>query len=843
MAALATAGVMARTFHSAAAPPAPPLLAAAPRRATRPDARLEDADPRPADQPARPLSGSRQAETSPTRSSGPRSAASRPSAGRPRGDDRDASMPADLFARIYAGYERAKARAGRVDFEDMLALTVELLESDADAAAAWSAPGRPGSASTSTRTPTRCRSACSTLWPGGRATWRWWAIPTRRSTPSPAPRPITCSALPTDTRARASSGWRTTARRPRCSHWPIGLVPGRMATDERLPGVAPRPPKRLIASLATGPEPEIGGFATDEAELAGMTEAIRALARAGTAHGAIAILVRTNAQLPAIEAALGAAGIPFHVRGERFFSRPEVRRAMRVAATLARVESEEPLVARLSVAFERELGVRRDTVPQGEAAAERHGAVVTLLELAEDLARSNPAADVAAFLAEVERRAEVEAGGTATGVELLTYHRAKGLEWDAVFLPALEEGTLPIRQSTEPDELAEERRLLYVGITRARRYLWLSWATTRTAASGRGGRRSRSRFLDGLVPPSARRLAVAETPGTGRPANGARKSTRPTGLRSRTRSVPGVRPVPGPIRLSSFIVFHDLTIEAIAARRPRSIAELRRVPGVGPMKRIATEKRSSALWSAADNNGRPQGRPSVRWRLRSSLTHLGVRSLRCSRAAFGWTPLHAARHFQGALSTDLLAHERYVREAEQTTVIATSATTWGITSRRLWSKWSRVGICCAPCCAWPSDPGRSSCGLLRGSSRTAVTSEYNWPGSSRLMNCWVCASPIRSSMVEPVSGETVLAMMSRISFRRSSARTRSRIRSAPTWPPAERRRTAADRRPATSRRRRTLRSIDRTVSRTTSSVLGTIPSRKMPKPAMTPMTATRIRPR
>ena len=293
------------------------------------------------------------------------------------------------------------------------------------------------------------------------------------------------------------------------------LAAGRVAADERLPGVAPRPPKRLVASLAPGPEPEIGGFATDEAELAGMTAAIRALGRAGTAHGAIAILVRTNAQLPAIEGALGAAGIPFHVRGERFFARPEVRRAMRVAGALARVSSEEPLVARLSAAFERELGVRRDTIPEGEAAAERHGAVVTLLELAEDLARTDPAADVPAFLAEVERRAEIEAGGTATGVELLTYHRAKGLEWDAVFLPALEEGTLPIRQSTEPDELAEERRLLYVGITRARRYLWLSWATSRTAATGRGGRRSRSRFLDGLgaaVGPPARGRRECRTP-------------------------------------------------------------------------------------------------------------------------------------------------------------------------------------------------------------------------------------------------------------------------------------------------------------------------------------------
>ena len=237
-----------------------------------------------------------------------------------------------------------------------------------------------------------------------------------------------------------------------------------------------------------------------------MTAAIRALATAGTAHGAMAVLVRTNAQLPAIESAMGAAGIPFHVRGERFFARPEVRRAVRVAEALGRVESDAPLAERLETAFARELGVRRDVVPDGETAGERHGAVVTLLELADDLVcgpihrRTSRRSS-----AEIARRTAVEAGGEAAGVELLTYHRAKGLEWDAVFLPALEEGTLPIRQAKEPAELAEERRLLYVGITRARRYLWLSWATSRLGTSGREGRRSRSRFLDGLVPPTAAR--------------------------------------------------------------------------------------------------------------------------------------------------------------------------------------------------------------------------------------------------------------------------------------------------------------------------------------------------
>ncbi|MBI3747288.1 MAG: ATP-dependent DNA helicase UvrD2 [Chloroflexi bacterium] len=316
-----------------------------------------------------------------------------------------------------------------------------------------------------------------------------------------------------------------------------------------------------------------------------MIAAIRTLASAGTSHGSMAVLVRTNAQLPPIERALGIAGIGFHVRGEGFFARPEVRRAVTVARSLVRARDDGPLVERLAAAFERDLGVRRDRPPQGEVAAERHAAVVTLLELAEAMVAADLSTGVSAFLAEMERRSQVEAGGTPTGVELLTYHRAKGLEWDAVFLPALEEGTLPIRQADEPGKLAEERRLLYVGITRARRHLWLSWATRRTGTTGREGRRTRSRFLDGLVPAPADRPRAPIGGGAAGP-----RSTRPP------RVDPGERsPLSNALRswrteraradqVAPFIVFHDTTIEAIAASRPRSIAELRRVPGVGPTK-------------------------------------------------------------------------------------------------------------------------------------------------------------------------------------------------------------------------------------------------------------------
>ncbi len=543
----------------------------------------------------------------------------------------DGPLPARLFAPLYRQYERAKERVGRIDFEDMLEMTVRLLEDEPMAADEVRDRYRWFSVDEYQDTNT-LQQAVLDAWLGGRQDL---AV-------------VGDEDQTIYTFTGASSEWLTgfTGRHPGAKVIRLETnyrsTPEVLALANRLLARAPRavagPPKRLVPTRPSGPVPTIRQFATNIDEERGVAAEARRLIGEGVAAEQVAVLVRTNGQLVGFEAAFRAAGVPFQLRGERFFGRPEIRRAISAVRSGRRaaesVDATEPagrapeaagrapeapgrapeaedapsttgpgrvssptLVERLAATWRRTLDFDPETVPPGEEARQRHAALLALLEIGREVGAADPSAGVDAFLEEVVRRTAAEADGSAgAGVELLTYHRAKGLEWDAVFLPALEEGLLPIRQASEPAEIEEERRLLYVGITRARVHLWLTSARHR---DGKTTERRRSRFLLEVMPPVER-------------ASGGRRDTASGGTRTGTSAAAGTAPAgvtgaPGASAPSSgdplfdalrawrleraradamapYIIFHDSTLAAIAAARPRSLADLAGISGVGPTK-------------------------------------------------------------------------------------------------------------------------------------------------------------------------------------------------------------------------------------------------------------------
>lgn len=263
----------------------------------------------------------------------------------------------------------------------------------------------------------------------------------------------------------------------------------------------------LVSQREAGPEPVYTEYADEPAEAEGTARRIRDLIASGVPASEIAVLFRVNAQSEVYEQALADAGVPYQLRGaERFFERPEVREAGVKLRGAARFGGNDAL---LDDALDLPSEVRAvlsdmgwtSRPPAGSGAVrDRWESLAALVRLAEDFARARPAATLADLVAELDERANAQHAPTVEGVTLASLHAAKGLEWDAVFLVGLTEGMMPITYARTDEQVEEERRLLYVGVTRARLHLGLSWSLAR-APGGRASRRA-SRFLTGLRPGS-----------------------------------------------------------------------------------------------------------------------------------------------------------------------------------------------------------------------------------------------------------------------------------------------------------------------------------------------------
>lgn len=405
---------------------------------------------------------------------------------------------------------------------------------------------------------------------------------------------------------------------PQVVHLANGLLSqarGR-AAEHRLELISQRPP---------GAEPVYAEYTDEPTEAEGAARRIRDLIASGVPAGEIAILFRTNSQSETYEQALADAGVSYQLRGaERFFDRPEVRKAGAALRAAARFGGNDSL---LDDAVDLPSQVRAvlsgegwtGKPPAGSGAVrERWESLAALVNLAQDFAIAKPGATLGDLVAELDERASAQHAPTVQGVTLASLHSSKGLEWDVVFLVGVAEGMMPITYAKTEEQIEEERRLLYVGVTRAREHLFVSWALARSPG-GRAGRRP-SRFLDGLRPGSvamaggragavgggiergaARTGLVAERRTSRSPARcrvcgrtltdaGEMKLMRcdgcpsdmDEGLYERLREWRAVQAERS--GQPAFCVFTDRTLMAIAETAPDDEGELARIPGVGVRK-------------------------------------------------------------------------------------------------------------------------------------------------------------------------------------------------------------------------------------------------------------------
>jgi DNA helicase-2/ATP-dependent DNA helicase PcrA len=506
---------------------------------------------------------------------------------------RDIPIDATLIARVYEGYEQLKTSAALLDFDDLLLHTAAALEEHPEVA-------------TEFRDRYRCfvvdeyqdvtplQQRVLDAWVGDRddLTVVGDANQTIYTFACATPRYLLDfpRRFPDATVVRLHRDYRSTPQVVSAANQVISAARGRVA-GSRLRLVGQRPP---------GPEPTVAEHNDEPEEAASVVAEIRRLIRDGLPSSEIAILFRVNAQSEVYERALDAAGIPYQVRGgERFFLRPEVRQAM----VSLRAAAQEPPGAEVTLveqvrAVLAPLGLT-DSPPAGAAARARWESVRALAVLAEELSETEPAADLNRFTTELMARADASHPPTVQGVTLASLHAAKGLEWDAVFLVGLTDGTLPIQHADGDDiRLEEERRLLYVGVTRARHHLAMSWALGRTPDAPK--RRRRSRYLHGLIPethPTARvavgrgdgkaRCRICGAPVFGAQALSLRRCTDCPAdldvelldrLKSWRASTAKQQKVPG------YVVFTDATLTAIAEQRPADVTALVAIPGIGAGK-------------------------------------------------------------------------------------------------------------------------------------------------------------------------------------------------------------------------------------------------------------------
>ena len=365
----------------------------------------------------------------------------------------------------------------------------------------------------------------------------------------------------------------------------------------------------LEPTLPSGPAPSIASHSDDKAEARAIARALRNKHSGRTRWRNMAVLVRTNAQVALLAEALSDADVPVAARGEgKLIERPEVLDAIDAIRRSGQPLSEalDDLSARIAmgdsdpddVSFdEDDAAMHSDDADEDEGGreSERRQLLNAFVRLGRDHLAVDANATLQSFIDALKSGANEAATAGGDRVDVTTFHQAKGLEWDVVHVAGMERGLSPIGHAKTPDAVAEEHRLIYVALTRARRHLHLHWANERrfgdrkstrkpspmlddigAAARGDDPRRSRSK--------SARNASDLRKGMSARNGGPRMKATQDESdpvfqaLKKWRLSIARAHDVP------AFVVFNDKTLHAIAHDRPDDKRSLLDVTGVGPAK-------------------------------------------------------------------------------------------------------------------------------------------------------------------------------------------------------------------------------------------------------------------
>ncbi len=519
-------------------------------------------------------------------------------------------LPPAAMSRLYGEYERRKTAAGRIDFEDVLLLTVALLESRPDVASHVRSGLRHITVD-EYQDASPLQQRLLDAWLGDNTNICVVGDPSQ----------TIYSFAGADARLLTGFADRyvgsTVVRLPRtyrCSPEITECANRVLAAGSE--GVT------LASQQQAGPAVRVLDYPDSSAEARGVAEQIATIIAQGTPASQIAILVRMNAMTEPFEESLAERGIGYHISGGKgFFHRAEVRKAITMirgaaVATSAGSDVAHGTADSLSetvAALLAGLGWTPSPPLSAGASRDRWESLAALHAAAVEFGQRRRGAGLADFATELTERAERADAPDGAGVTLASLHAAKGAEWPVVFLAGLNEGVLPHSSATTAADIAEERRLFYVGITRAARQLGLSYSWAKVP----GGRaRKPSRFLTSVTGSGEESPGGTRSPG--KAAGKSRRARKVSKCRScgkalvtgaertlgRCRSCPGnvdvellerlrewrtttaanVSTGEGASGVPAFMVANDATLVAIAEQRPADAAALAAIPGIGVRK-------------------------------------------------------------------------------------------------------------------------------------------------------------------------------------------------------------------------------------------------------------------